>query len=160
IELNGNLLTLNDLLNQFIERYCDLWKYKPKETAKGPLEPVKRRGNYHLYSIREAVANLLTHRDLALREIETHVSIFDDSIEFSNPRRTNGFVPPASKAIRFGITQRINPQISAIFSRREYGANVPQGGLPMILKQSQLFSGERVKLFTTNDRFRVKIRCA
>ncbi len=160
VELNGNLLALNDEVNQFIDRYCDLWKYKSKELTKRTDDPVSPRGKYHLYSVREAVANVLTHRDLALRDIQTKVSIFDDSIEFVNPRRTNGFVPPASKAIRFGITSRVNPQISAIFSRREYGANVPRGGLPMILKQSQLFSGERVELLTTNDRFRLKIRSA
>lgn len=160
VELNGNLLALNDELNQFIERYCDLWKYKSREVTKRSDDPVSPRGNYHLYSVREAVANVVTHRDMALRDIETQVSVFDDSIEFINPRRTNGFVPPASRAIRFGITQRVNPQISAIFTRREYGANVPRGGLPMILKQSQLFSGQRVELFTTNDRFRLKIRSA
>ncbi|MEZ5344991.1 MAG: putative DNA binding domain-containing protein [Pyrinomonadaceae bacterium] len=159
-EFGGNLLNLNDELNRFINRYCDLWKYRSKELTKSADDPINARGNYHLYSVREAVVNLITHRDLALRDIESQVSIFDDAIEFLNPRRTNGFVPPASKAIRFGITQRINPQISAVFCRREYGANVPQGGLPMILKQSQLFSGVRVELLTTNDRFRLKIRSA
>ena len=81
----------------------------------------------------------------------------DNSIEFVNPRRTNGFVPPASKAIRFGISQRINLQISSIFRRREYGVKLPQGGLPMILKQSQLFSGKRVELYTSGDQFKLKI---
>ena len=157
-DLNGNLLSLNESLLQFIERYCDLWKFKSKEFSSNRSEsPVESRGNYHIYSVREAVANLLTHRDLALLDIETRVSIFDDSIEFINPRRTIGFVPPASKAIRFGLTQRINPQISAVFSRREYGAKLPQGGLPMILKQSQMFSGKRVEVFTTNDQFKLKI---
>lgn len=155
--LKGNLLTLNEEIFGFIERYCDLWKHKSKKSK--PLEavPVDSRGNYHLYSVKEAIANILMHRDLALREIETRISIFDDSIEFSNPRRTNGFVPPASKAIRFGITQRINPQIASIFSRREYGTNLPRGGLPMILKQSEHFSGKRAELLTTNDTFRLKI---
>ena len=155
---NGNLLSVNERLVNFVERYCDLWKYKSKEFSAKPKDaPIESRSNYHLYSVREATANLLAHRDLALREIESTVSVFDDSIEFINPRRTNGFVPPASKAIRFGLTQRINPQTAAVFSRREYGAKLPQGGLPMILKQSNLFSGKRVELYTTNDQFKLKI---
>ena len=157
---NGNLLSLNELVMNFIKRYCDLLKYKPKESPVENDSPVEKRGRYHLYSIKEAVANILTHRDLGLRDGITRVSIFDDSIEFVNPRRTNGFVPPASKAIRFGISQKVNPQISAIFSRREYGAHIPQGGLPMILKQSCLFSGKRVELYTANDEFKLKIHSA
>ena len=83
--------------------------------------------------------------------------IYDDYIEFINPRRTNGFVPPASRAIRYGITQRINPQISSIFTRREYGTLVPHGGLPMVLKQSHRFSDRRPEIYTSNDEFKLKI---
>ena len=155
--VSGNLLTLYEAMISFVERYCDLWKHKSQKPPNQDDTPIESRGNYHLYSINEAVANLLMHRDLALPDIDTRVLIFEDSIEFINPRRTNGFVPPASKAIRFGIAQKINPQISAIFSRREYGAKIPQGGLPMILKQSSDFSGKRVELYTTNDEFRLKI---
>jgi ATP-dependent DNA helicase RecG len=158
--VSGNLLTLNEKILQFIERYCDLWKHKSKKVRSTEDKPIESRGNYHLYSVKEAVANILMHRDLALRDINTKVVIYDNSIEFSNPRRTNGFVPPASKAIRYGITQRVNPQISAIFSRREYGINLPRGGLPMILKQSQHFSGQRAELYTTNDKFKLKIHSA
>jgi predicted HTH transcriptional regulator len=153
------MLTLYESIHQFIERYCDLWKHKTKRSKQDQEEtaPIGSRGNYHLYSIKEAVANILMHRDLALRDLETKILIYDDSIEFINPRRTSGFVPPASKAIRYGITQRINPQIAAIFSRREYGINLPRGGLPMILKQSQHFSGKKAELYTTNDKFKLKL---
>ncbi|MGI8542357.1 MAG: AlbA family DNA-binding domain-containing protein [Aridibacter sp.] len=163
---SGNLLTLYESSIKFIEQYCDLWKHKSKkqtadkEADKQDFISVNARGNYHIYSVKEAVANILMHRDLALREIDTEVVIYDNSIEFINPRRTNGFVPPASKAIRYGITQRVNPQIAAIFSRREYGINLPRGGLPMILKQSQHFSGIRAELYTTNDKFKLKILSA
>ena len=153
----GNLASLNENLTGFIERYCDLWKFRSKEVNSQAHDEGIGRANYHLYAVKEALANLLAHRDLALREIETKISIFDTAIEFSNPRRTNGFVPPASKAIRFGITQRVNPQLMSIFSRREYGAKIPQGGLPMVLKQSELFSGQKPELLTTNDRFRLKL---
>jgi predicted HTH transcriptional regulator len=118
---------------------------------------VQARGNYHLYSVREAIANALMHRDLALRDIPTRILIFDNAIEIINPRRTNGFVPPASRAIRYGITQRLNPQIAAIFAKREYGTNVPNGGLPMIVRSSRLFSGQRVEVYTSNDEFKLKI---
>jgi ATP-dependent DNA helicase RecG len=159
---NGNLLFLYESLLTFIEKYCDLWKHKSKRSVikngknKGTA-PISARGNYHLYSIKEAVANIIMHRDLALRDIESKILIYDDFIEFINPRRTKGFVPPASKAIRYGITQRVNPQIAAVFSRREYGINLPRGGLPMILKQAKHFSGKPAELYTTNDRFKLKV---
>ena len=157
LELNGNLLTIYEGVLQFIERYCDLPKNAPKQSKANKNSPVAARANYHLYAVREAVANLLMHRDLALRDIPTRILIYDNSIEFINPRRTNGFVPPASRAIRYGITQRINPQIAAIFQKREYGTNIPKGGLPMLLRQTRRFSGKRSEIYTSNDEFKLKI---
>ncbi|MCD9188895.1 MAG: putative DNA binding domain-containing protein [Pyrinomonadaceae bacterium] len=156
-ELNGNLHTLYEAIMQFINRYCDLHKFKPKARKQNGENPVQARGNYHLYSVTEAVSNILMHRDLALREIQTRISIYDNSIEFVNPRRTNGFVPPASRAIRYGITQRINPQIASIFSRREYGTNVPRGGLPMVMRVSKDFSNKNSEIYTAGDEFKLKI---
>ena len=100
------------------------------------------------------------HRDLALRDIRTRINIYDNAIEFINPRRTNGFSPPASRAIRYGITQRLNPQIASIFTRREYGITAPHGGLPMILRQSNRFSGRKPEIYTANDEFKLKIYAA
>jgi predicted HTH transcriptional regulator len=158
IKLEGNLLSLYESSLRFIERYCDLLKFKPKKRKSEEKEvPIESRKNYHLYSILEGLVNCLIHRDLAVRDSETQILIFDNAIEFINPRRTNGFVPPASKAIRYGITQRVNPQIASIFTRREYGINTPRGGLPMIIRQSKLFSEKRVEIYTTNDKFRLKI---
>jgi ATP-dependent DNA helicase RecG len=159
-EINGNMLFLYESVMRFIERYCDLSKDKPRrKSSVSPEENsiVKARGQYHLFSIREAVANALVHRDLAIREIPTRVLIYDNAIEIINPRRTNGFAPPAARAIRYGITQRLNPQIAAIFSRREYGTNIPKGGLPMILRSSKHFSDKRVEIYTSNDEFKLKI---
>ncbi|MCA1640151.1 MAG: putative DNA binding domain-containing protein [Acidobacteria bacterium] len=157
IELQGNLLSLYESSLQFINRYCDLLKEKPGKSPLNNKSPIRARGNYHLFSIREAVANALVHRDLAIRDIPTRVLIYDNAIEIINPRRTNGFVPPASRAIRYGITQKLNPQISSIFSKREYGTNVPKGGLPMLLNKSRIFSGQRVEVYTSNDEFKLKI---
>ncbi len=158
-EINGNLLFLYESVLRFIERYCDLAKDKPRrktvESAENSI--VSARKNYHIFSIREAVANAIVHRDLAIREIPTRVLIYDDHIEIVNPRRTNGFAPPASRAIRYGITQKLNPQISAIFSKREYGTNVPKGGLPMILRSSKHFADRRVEIYTANDEFKIRI---
>ncbi len=158
-ELNGNLLHLYESVLRFIERYCDLSKDKPrkKNIINEGNEVVQARGNYHLFSVREAVANAIIHRDLAIRDIPTRILIYDNAIEIVNPRRTNGFAPPASRAIRYGITQKLNPQISAIFSKREYGTNVPKGGLPMIIRSSKYFSGRRVEIQTVNDEFKLKI---
>ena len=155
-ELQGNLLSLYEHSLQFVKRYSDLLKFKPKK-LKQHSSPIHRRGAYHIYSILEAIANALMHRDLALREMNTRILIYDDYLEVINPRRTNGFVPPASKAIRYGITQRINPQIASIFSKREYGANLPRGGLPMILRGSQQFSGKKVEIYTASDEFKIKV---
>ena len=157
IELHGNLLSLYETVLQFIARYCDLPKDKPRKSGAPVDSPVQKRGEYHLYSVREAVANALVHRDLAVADIPTRISVFDSAIEIANPRRTNGFVPPASRAIRYGITQQLNPQIAAIFTKREYGTNVPRGGLPMLLRQSHRFSGRRTELYTTGDEFKLKL---
>jgi len=161
VEVKGNLLTQYETILEFINRYTDLSKDRPKRKLALVTDPVvKPRGVYHFYSVSEAVINALMHRDLALRDIRTRINIYDHAIEIINPRRTNGFSQPASRAIRYGITQRLNPQTSAIFTRREYGINVPHGGLPMILKQSNLFSGRKPEIYIANDEFKVKIYAA
>jgi len=157
VDVTGNLLTQQEGILRFIERYCDLVKDRPKKAAADPSLPVRPRGRYHVYAVREAVANALVHRDFVLRDIATRIFIYDSSIELINARRTKGFVPPGSRAIRYGIAQRLNPQISSIFNRREYGAGVPRGGIPMILKQSERVSGRRTEIYTANDEFKLKI---
>ena len=156
-DIKGNLHTQNEEIIRFIERYCDLAKDKPKKSLHLVGSPVAARATYHLYAVREAVANALIHRDFALRDIPTRITVYDNFIEIVNARRTKGFVPPASRAIRYGITQRLNPQIASIFSRREYGTSVPRGGVPMILKQAERIAGKRAELYTANDEFKLKI---
>ncbi len=156
LEVGGNLAHIYEEVMRFAGRYCDLEKGKPKKSPVAGA-PVEARRSYHHFSIVEGVINALVHRDLAIRDVATRVSIFDDAVEIANPRRTNGFVPPASRAIRYGITQRLNPQIAAIFTMREYGTQAPRGGLPMILRDSFKFSGKRVELTTSNDEFKLKI---
>ncbi|MFN0140250.1 MAG: RNA-binding domain-containing protein [Pyrinomonadaceae bacterium] len=161
IEVKGNLLTQYEATLEFVKRYVDLGKDRPKRKLSLVGESVAPpRGHYHFYSVSEALINALVHRDLALRDIRTRINIYDNAIEFINPRRTTGFSPPASRAIRYGIPQRLNPQIAAIFTRREYGVNAPHGGLPMILRQSTRFSGRRPEVYIASDEFKLKIFAA
>jgi predicted HTH transcriptional regulator len=160
IEIGGNLLTSYERAVKFIERYCDLSSDKSRGNSvanENHAAPVKARSRYFRAAVLEAVSNAFVHRDLAIRDVATRVSIFDSSLEIANPRRTNGFVPPAKNAIRYGIPQRLNPQITAIFTSEAYGADTPHGGLPMLLRESRLFSGKKSEIITTNDEFKIKI---
>jgi ATP-dependent DNA helicase RecG len=161
VEIKGNLLTQYEGIFGFIQRYVDLGKDKPKRKLALVGDAIaKPRGHYHYYSISEAIINALVHRDLALRDIRTRINIYDSAIEFVNPRRTIGFSSPAYRAIRYGITPRLKPQIAAIFTRREYGITAPHGGLPMILRQSTRFSDRKPEIYIMNDEFKLKIYAA
>ena len=157
--LTGNLMTLFESTVSFIARYCDLFEKRPRNAlaAENSESPVPARGYYHRHAIIEAVSNLIVHRDLALRDQPTRLHIFDRSIEFINPRRTSGFSPLGQKAIRFGIPQRLNPQIAAIFSSPAYGLSLAQGGLPMLMREARLFSGRKVDIVAFNDEFRLRM---
>ncbi|MDQ3685586.1 MAG: putative DNA binding domain-containing protein [Acidobacteriota bacterium] len=159
LELSGNLHTLYEATLRFIARYCDSWDARPRSFP-GNVEgeaPVVGRANYHRGAVGETMANALVHRDLALRDQTTRVLIFDRSIEILNPRRTGGFAPPAQRAIRYGIPQRLNPQLAALFSNPAYGLDLPRGGVPMLLRESRLFAGRRADLHAVNDEFRVRL---
>jgi ATP-dependent DNA helicase RecG len=158
LSITGHLLTLYESTLRFIGRYCDLWDARPKKfPAAGVDSPVAARANYHRICIAEAVTNLIVHRDLALRDQTTRVNIFDHSIEFVNPRRTTGFSPVALKAIRYGVPQRLNPQLAAIFSNASYGVKVPAGGLPMLMREARRFSDRRPEIAAFNDEFRLRL---
>ena len=92
IEIKGNMLTQYESILDFIKRYTDLGKERPKKKLTLVTDAVvKPRGHYHFYSVSEAIINALMHRDLALRDIRTRINIYDNAIEFTNPRRTSGF---------------------------------------------------------------------
>jgi predicted HTH transcriptional regulator len=156
--MSGNLLTLYESMLRFIRRYCDLWDSRPKAFSPAAEEsPIAARANYNRGAVVEAVSNLLVHRDLALRELSTRLHIFDHSLELVNPRRTAGFSPLAQRAIRYGIPQRLNPQVAAIFSSRAYGLELKPGGLPTLLRDCRLFSNRRAEMIAINDEFRLRI---
>jgi ATP-dependent DNA helicase RecG len=162
VSITGNLLALYEALLRFVGRYADLWDARPKSFPAGEVadSPVAARANYHRGAVTEAVANLLIHRDIALRDQPTRLNIFDHSIELINPRRTAGFSPVAQKAIRYGVPQRLNPQLAAIFQSPAYGLKLSPGGLPILLRESRLFSGRRTELNAINDEFRLRLHGA
>ena len=153
----GSLLTLYEASTRFIERYCDLWESRPKSSPDVSESPVLPRANYQRAAVSEALANMLIHRDLVLRELPTRLNIFERSLEFVNPRRSAGFSPVAQKAIRYGIPQRLNPQIAAIFNSPAYGLRLPTGGLPMLLREARRFSSRPADIVTFNDEFRLRL---
>ena len=158
-QLSGNLHTLYEAALQFIKRYCDLWDARPRRTPASDVgdAPINARANYHQSAIGEAVANALVHRDLSLRDFVTRIHIFERSIEIINPRRSIGFAPAAQKAIRYGLPQRLNPQLTAIFYNPAYGLSLPSGGLPELLRHSRTFSGRRPEIHSFNDEFRLRL---
>lgn len=156
LDIRGNLATIYELAMKFITRYCDLWDTRPAPMACVDA-PVPSRANYHRGAIVEALANALTHRDLALREITTRLHIFDRAVEIINPRRSAGFAPGSLKAIQYGVTQRLNPQIASIFSNSAYGLNLASGGLPELLRATKSFSNRLPEIAALNDEFRLRI---
>jgi len=159
--LKGNLHSIYGAALRFIEKYCDLWIERPRHFP-GRNEdvdeaPVKARSNYQHDVVTEALSNLLVHRDLALRDVASRIYVFDHAVEMINPRRTEGFMPAAQRAIRFGVPMRLNPQLTALFSSTAYGLKLPPGGLPMLLHKSRLFSGKRPDIHAFNDEFRVRL---
>ncbi|HAF24107.1 MAG TPA: hypothetical protein DCK93_14575, partial [Blastocatellia bacterium] len=150
--ITGQLLTLYESALRFIGRYGDLWDTRPRNFPAADVadSPIAARANYHRGAVKEAVGNMLAHRDLALREQPTRLNIFDRSMEFINPRRTAGFSPVAQKAIRYGVPQQLNPQLAAIFASPAYGLETPQGGLPMLFRETRRFSNRRTELIAIN----------
>lgn len=156
VELQGNLATIYESVLRFIHRYADLSNVRPVR-FNGANAPVPARANYHSGSVSEAIANSLVHRDLVLRDITTRLHIFDRAIEIANPRRSAGFAPAALKAIRYGVPQRLNPQIAALFMSPAYGLKLPSGGLPTLLRDARSFSGRPPEIVAFNDEFRLRL---
>src|SRR5262245_8515202 len=72
VELSGNLATLYEAALKFISRYVDLWDSRPNLSRTVDNQTgVAARANYQRAAVCEAVANALTHRDLALRQVKT-----------------------------------------------------------------------------------------
>ncbi len=158
IELNGNLATVYEATLKFLSRYVDLWDARSNlPRTLDHQTGVRARANYQRAAVCEAVTNALIHRDLALREIKTRIHIFDRGIEFVNARRTAGFASSGARAIKFGVQQRLNPQVASVFANSAYGLTLPRGGVPMLLQQARAFSGRLPDIVALNDEFRLRI---
>jgi ATP-dependent DNA helicase RecG len=162
MEIQGNLYSLYESSLRFIARYCDLWDARPRTfpAAEVAEAPIAARPNYHRHVVSEGLANMLVHRDLALREQSTRIHLFDRSLDIINARRTAGFAPSAQKAIRYGVPQRVNPQLAAIFSNPAYGLSLAGGGLPKLLRESRLFSARNAEIHAFSDEFRLRLYAA
>jgi ATP-dependent DNA helicase RecG len=160
VELQGNLATLYESAQRFVQRYCDLWDERPARPAPETLTPVVARANYPRGVICEAIANALIHRDLVVRDVTTRLHIFDRAIEIVNPRRSAGFAPHALKSIRFGAQQRLNPRTASLSSHEAYGLQLVRGGLPMLLREARAFSNRLPEIVAFNDEFRLRIHGA
>src|SRR5947209_3629666 len=159
VQLTGNLHTLFESCLRFVERYCDLWDKRPRSFP-GKVEsdsPVAARADYQRGALAEGLANALVHRDLVLPGVTTRLFVFDRSVEITNPRRTAGFAPAVQRAIRYGVPQRLNPPIAALFASPAYRPRPPTGGLPMLLRESRLFSGRKTEIHAFNDEFRLRL---
>jgi len=158
VKLSGSLLTIYEGLTQFIRRYCDLRDARPKNAIEeAEPSPIPARANYHRGVVAEALVNMLAHRDLSLRDQPSRIHIFDHSLEFINSRRSQGFSPVAQKAIRYGISQQVNPQLASLIKSPAYGLELPLRGLPQLLREARRFSNRKAEIVAFNDEFRLRV---
>ena len=158
VKITGSLLTIYETLLRFVSRYCDLHEMRPRSFVEVVDEsPVPARANYHRGVVTEAIANMLSHRDLALRDLPSRLHVFDHSLELVNSRRSSGFSPVAQKAIRYGMPQRLNPQLHGVLTSAAYGVQSGLRGLPALLRETKRFSNRKAEIVSFNDEFRLRI---
>jgi ATP-dependent DNA helicase RecG len=156
VKIAGNLLNVYEGVTRFVQRYADLGESRPRTIAAAD-SPVPARANYHRGVVAEAITNMLAHRDLALRDLPSRLHVFDHSLEFVNARRSVGFSPVAQKAIRYGMPQRLNPQLAAVLTNPAYGLQLSLRGLPSLLREARRFSNRKAEIVSFNDEFRLRI---
>jgi ATP-dependent DNA helicase RecG len=159
VKITGNLLTVYEGLTRFVRRYCDLSEVRLKSAATIPEDesPVPARSSYHSGVVAEAITNMLSHRDLALRDLPSRLNVFDHSLEFVNSRRSVGFSPVAQKAIRYGMPERLNPRLSSVLTSSAYGLKLGLRGLPALLREAKRFSNRKAEIVSFNDEFRLRV---
>jgi ATP-dependent DNA helicase RecG len=157
VKLSGSLLSLYEGMIRFIGQYCDLHDARPRRLEELEESPIPARANYHRGVVTEAITNLLAHRDLALRDQPSRIHIFDHSLEFVNARRSLGFSSVAQKAIRYGVPQQLNPQLTALLKSPAYGLKLTLRGLPELLRESRRFSNRKAEIVSFNDEFRLRV---
>ncbi|MEP7339938.1 MAG: RNA-binding domain-containing protein [Acidobacteriota bacterium] len=172
VRLHGSLLRQFDGALNFIKRYVDLWDARPSRkaiengdnglsqngdqlAANSPDAFVFGRANYHRGAILESLTNFIVHRDLAARDRQARINIYDDSIEFINPAQP---IELPIVSLRYGIACPPNPRLKAIFTNHHYGTLPTQGGIPMICAETINFARRAPEGPTiANGEFRLKI---
>ncbi|HXF04855.1 MAG TPA: RNA-binding domain-containing protein [Blastocatellia bacterium] len=153
-EITGNLATQFEGALAFVRRYADLLEERPPRQRLSRDGPVEPRASYARAAIVEALTNALIHRDYSLQDQVTRILIFDDRLEVINPMRVAGV---ALEPICCGVVSAPHPRLKAIFKSAYYGLMTVTGGVPMMLRTAQAFSGIKPEIRLVNDEFRLKI---
>lgn len=157
-EFSGNLASLFDRSLAFIKRYIDVWDAKPPRASgarfNGGDEPVGARANYPKDAVVEALTNLLVHRDYSVVAPSSHVSVFDDRIEFGNPCRNHG---ESKRSVEYGATLRPNPRLHHVFTSAEYGLGQPRRGIPGLRRSHYSFTRREPRITLIGDEFRLEL---
>jgi ATP-dependent DNA helicase RecG len=151
MEVRGNLTRIFDRALSFIRRYADLWDARPQRSSH--TAPVPARANYPRASVVEAMTNMLSHRDYAMVEPSSRVSVFDDRIEFINPSREN----LTKKSIEMGAISRLNPRLHHTLTRAEYGLESAPRGIPALRRAHFAFARREPRITTLGDEFRLEL---
>lgn len=136
-QVKGHLLWLYESSLRFVSRYVDLWEQRPSRKALSEEEQQLSRANYQQAAVVEALTNFLIHRDWGLTEKQARINIYEDSLEFINPARP---LELPINAVRYGISQPLNPSLKTVFTNRHYGLTLTHGGLPMLLAEAAAFA--------------------
>ena len=125
-EIGGNLFSQFEEGERVIRQYLGV-RYDISEEAMQESFERREIWNYPLLAIREALLNVLIHRDYFNNTVQTQVRIFDDHIRFHNP----GHLPEGitvDMIVREHYTYHRNPKIADIFCRagliERYGSGV------------------------------------
>jgi len=65
--------------------------------------------------------------------------------------------PVAQKAIRYGMPQRLNPQLASVLTSDAYGLKLPLRGLPALLREAKRFANRKAEIVSFNDEFRLRV---
>ena len=160
VELVGNLHTLFESAVRFVERYCDLWRRgrarrartrrRSRPRAARQLPPRRADGDP-----RERASSTENPRALGDHDPRQRLrQIIEDHQPAPHGRlRARGAArhplrPPSAAHTR---------QTASVFQTPRLRPAPPNGGLPMLLRESRLFAGRKTAVHAVNDEFRVRL---
>lgn len=154
VTFTGNLGNLYERAESFLNRYIDVSdNVLPRTSAERSV--AVRRANYPRKAVLEALTNALVHRDYSAREDCVRVIVYDRRLEICNPAVTKGLSRPAVET--YGVSMPNNPRLKSFFKNEAYGMTTFQGGLPLIRREVQRFTGREPKITILPGEFRVEI---